>query len=80
MSASYDKLARRDIRSLLDLVDPKDILLVYGDSDTSPPADYISEIVEKNGLNCLIIKGGDHNIGKTHAEEISSAITDFLSK
>ena len=80
LRASYDKIARRDIRPLLDLVDPKDILLVYGDSDTSTPADYISEIVEKNGLNCLIIKGGDHNIGKTHAEEVSSAIIDFLSK
>ena len=28
LRASYDKIARRDIRSLLDLVDPKDILLV----------------------------------------------------
>ncbi|KKT42490.1 MAG: hypothetical protein UW88_C0006G0008 [Candidatus Collierbacteria bacterium GW2011_GWD2_45_10] len=80
LRASYDKIARRDIRPLLELVDPKDILLVYGDSDTSTPADYISEIVEKNGLNCLIIKGGDHNIGETHPDEVSSAIINFLSK
>lgn len=77
---SYDKIARRDIRPQLEMVDPKDILLIYGDSDTSTPADYISEIVEKNNLNCLIIKGGDHNIGGTHPEEVSKAITDFLSK
>lgn len=76
---SYDKIARRDIRPQLEMVDPEDILLIYGDSDTSTPADYISEIVEKNNLNCLIIKGGDHNIGGTHPGEITSAIIDFLS-
>lgn len=80
LRASYDKIARRDIRPLLDSVDPKGILLVYGDSDTSTPADYISEITEKNNLNCLIIKGGDHNIGSTHPEEVSMVIIDFLSK
>jgi len=76
---SYDKIARRDIRPQLEMVDPKDILLIYGDSDTSTPADYISELAEKNNLNCLIIKGGDHNIGGTHSEEIETAIIDFLS-
>ncbi len=80
LRASYDKIARRDIRPLLGMVDPKDILLIYGDSDTSTPAVYVSEIVEKNNLNSLIIKGGDHNIGGTHAEGITSAIIDFLSK
>lgn len=80
LRASYDKIVRRDIRPLLDSVDHKDILLVYGNSDTSTPAVYISEIVEKNNLNCLIIKGGDHDIGGTHPEEVSKAIIDFLSK
>jgi len=78
LRTSYDKIARRDIRPLLDMVDPKKLFLIYGDSDTSTPADYISEIVEKKGLNCLIIKGGDHNIGKTHAEEVSQAIVNYL--
>lgn len=80
LRASYDKIVRRDIRPLLNSVDPKDILLIYGDSDISTPAIYISEIIEKNNLNCLIIKGGDHNIGGTHPEEITAAIIDFLSK
>lgn len=80
LRASYDKIARRDIRPLLDAVNPKDVLLIYGDSDTSTPADYISKIVRENNLNCIIIKGGNHNIGETNPEEISSAIIDFLSK
>ncbi len=80
LRASYDKIARRDIRPWLDSVDPKDTLLVYGDADTSTPADYISEIVEKNKLNCLIIKGGDHNIGGTQPKAVSKAIIDFLTK
>lgn len=80
LRASYDRIARRDIRPLLGMVDPKDILLIYGDSDTSTPADYVSEIVEKNNLNCLVIKGGDHNIGKTHPQIIAKTIIDFLSK
>ncbi len=80
LRASYDKIARRDIRPLLDEVDPQDILLVYGDSDTSTPAEYISEVVKKNDLNCITIAGGDHNIGGTHPELVSSAIIDFLSK
>jgi len=80
LRASYDKIARRDIRPLLEMVDPNDIFLIYGDSDTSTPADYVSEIVDKCNLNCLVINGGGHNIGETHPEEISSAIIDFLSK
>ncbi len=79
LRASYDKIARRDIRPLLEEVDPKDILLVYGDSDTSTPAEYISEVVDKNDLNCIIIAGGEHNIGSTHPEQVTSAIIDFLS-
>lgn len=80
LRASYDKIARRDIRSQLESVNPKEVLLIYGDSDTSTPADYILEIVKKNNLNCFIIKGGDHNIGGTHPREITSAIIDFLRK
>lgn len=80
LKASYDRIVRRDIRSMLEAVDPKDILLVYGDLDTSTPVEYISELVNKNQLNCAIVKGGDHNIGGTHPEEVSKAIIDFLSK
>ncbi|MFZ3069114.1 MAG: alpha/beta hydrolase [Microgenomates group bacterium] len=80
MRASYDKIARRDIRSQLEKVNPKEILLIYGDSDTSTPADYIYEIVEKNKLNCFIIKGGNHNIGDTHPEEIFSAVAAFIPR
>ena len=80
LRASYDKIARRDIRSQLEKVNPKEVLLIYGNSDTSTPADYISEIVEKNKLNCSIIKGGNHNIGDTHPEEIYSAVTAFIPR
>ncbi len=78
LRASYDKIARRDVRSLLGEVSPKDILLVYGDSDGSTPFSYVSELVDKRDLNCYVIAGGDHNIGQTHPDEISSAIIDFF--
>lgn len=77
---SYDKIVRRDLRSHLKIVNPKEILLIYGDSDTSTPSKYISEIVEKNNFKCHFIKGGNHNIGETHPKEIFSTITNFLNK
>lgn len=80
LRASYDKIVRRDIRLQLEKVNPKEVLLIYGDSDTSTPADYILEIVEKNKLNCSIIKGGNHNIGDTHPEEIFSVAVAFLTR
>lgn len=75
---SYDKIARRDIRSHLKKVNPKEILLIYGDSDISTPPKYISEIVKTKKINCRIICGGNHNIGETHPNEIFSAIANFL--
>ena len=77
---SYDKIVRRDTRSQLTKVLPEDMLLVFGNSDTSTPYDYVSSIVKRNKLNCTIIPGGDHNIGETHPRLVSSAIIRFLSK
>lgn len=80
LRASYDKISRADSRLLLGMVDSKDILLIYGDSDESTPAEYVTEMILEHNLNCLLIKGGGHNIGGTHPEDISSAVIDFLSK
>lgn len=79
LRASYDKIARRDTRPLLDKVDLKEILLIFGEQDTSTPVEYILEATEKNHPNCIIIKGGGHNIGGTHPKQVSSAIIEFLS-
>lgn len=78
LRASYDKIARRDARLLLEKVVSEEIILVYGDSDKSTPVQYISNLVNQNHLRGLIIKGGDHNIGSTHPEQILTAITNFL--
>ncbi len=77
---SYDKIARRDVRHLLTQVDSSEVLLVYGDSDESTPVDYVAEIVSGTELKCLVIPGGNHDIGEKYPEEISQAIIDFLSK
>lgn len=80
LRASYDRIARRDIRPMLERVDPKDSLLIYGDSDTATPANYITELVNKKGLKCFLVKGGNHNIGEIHPKEITKVIMDFLSR
>lgn len=80
LRASYDKIARRDIRPLLEMINPRDILLIYGDSDSSTPVDYVTEYVNKNNLNFVVIEGGGHNIGGTNPNEVSKAIIEFVSK
>lgn len=80
LRASYDKIARRDLRPMLGTVAPSELLLVYGDADKSTPAEYITKIVEQHHLNCMIIPGGDHNIGETHPDKIAAAIVSFISK
>lgn len=49
LRASYDNIARRDARSLLELVNTNEVLLIYGDSDGSTPMHYVLKIIsEKN--------------------------------
>jgi len=61
-------------------VDPKDVLLIYGDSDKSTPVECVVEMISKYNLNCLFVKGGGHNIGGTHPVSIVSAVVDCQIK
>lgn len=80
LRTSYDLIVRHDARSLLQRVDSKEILLIYGENDQSTPVEYIEDLVKKQGINCLVIKNGGHQIGSTHPQQISKAIDEFLSE
>lgn len=77
LKASYDKIARRDLRPLLTQVKPEEVLLIFGDSDTSTPSTYLKNYTNKD--NIKIIKNGDHEIGVTHPREITNQINTFLN-
>lgn len=75
---SYDLIVRQNTLSLLEKIDPMQLLLVYGDSDVSTPWTMVERKVKDFGINYHLIPGGTHNIGKTHPEEIVKLINNFL--
>lgn len=76
LRASYDKIARRDLRPLLSKINPKEILLIFGNSDTATPHTYIKGFGKEKSV--CIIKNGDHEIGATHPQEIFKLINNFV--
>ena len=74
---SYDRIVRRDTSRLLDKVEPSEILLIYGVKDTATPWNLVKEKIVKRGLDYILIPGGDHNIGQTHARRIVEGIERF---
>lgn len=78
--ASYNTIVRRDLRPLLDQVDPGGIFLIYGEKDRDTPWEQVREMVETAGLPHHIIADGEHNIGQTSPFEIVEHIDRFLEQ
>jgi pimeloyl-ACP methyl ester carboxylesterase len=57
-------------------------LVIHGDSDRIVPLSAAGERTAKlvKGAQLHVIKGGPHNVAWTHAEEVNSAIANFLGK
>ncbi len=72
---TYNCVVRRDLRYLLDEVDPSGIFLIYGEKDTDTPWDLVKEDVERNSIGYHVIGSGAHNIGQTHPVEILEQIS-----
>ncbi len=80
LQSSYDKVVREDLRPLLKVVNPKELLLVYGQFDNSTPVSLVTKQVKEHNLNLKIIKNGDHEIGQTHPKQVFSIISNFIKK
>jgi non-heme chloroperoxidase len=57
-------------------------LVIHGDADRILPISASGERTAKliHGAEYVVIKDGPHNIGWTHADEINSALRQFLAK
>jgi non-heme chloroperoxidase len=57
-------------------------LVIQGDSDRIVPFFASGQRTAKliNGAELVVIKDGPHNIAWTHADEVNSALLDFLAK
>ena len=57
-------------------------LVIHGDADRIVPISAAGHRTAKliNGAELVVIKDGPHNIGWTHADEVNSALTNFLAK
>lgn len=57
-------------------------LVIHGDADRIVPFSAAGQRTAKliSGAELIVIKGGPHNIAWTHAEEVNSALLNFLAK
>ena len=57
-------------------------LVIHGDSDRIVPISAAGQRTAKliNGAELVVIKDGPHNIAWTHADEVNSALVNFLAK
>lgn len=57
-------------------------LVIHGDSDRIVPITAAGYRTAKmvNGAELVVVKDGPHNIAWTHAEEVNSALVNFLAK
>ena len=74
---SYDHIVRRDISPDLKRIPSEEVLLIYGVKDSSTPWKNVEELVEKTGINYVLVDGG-HNIGETNAKGVFTEIIRFL--
>jgi non-heme chloroperoxidase len=57
-------------------------LVIHGDADRIVPFSSAGQRTAKliNGAELVVIKDGPHNVAWTHADEVNSALTQFLAK
>jgi pimeloyl-ACP methyl ester carboxylesterase len=57
-------------------------LVIHGDSDRIVPFSAAGQRTAKliNGAELVVIEGGPHNVAWTHADEVNSALLNFLAK
>jgi non-heme chloroperoxidase len=57
-------------------------LVIHGDADRIVPISAAGQRTAKliNGAELVVIKDGPHNIAWTHADEVNSALVNFLAK
>src|ERR1700756_1319244 len=57
-------------------------LVIHGDADRIVPFSASGSRTAKliNGAELVVIKDGPHNVAWTHADEVNSALTNFLAK
>ncbi len=78
LRSTYDTIVRRDLRPLLDQIDPSGVFLIYGLRDVETPWNLVKDEVEQAGINYHLISDGGHKIGITHPREIIQVINDYL--
>ena len=57
-------------------------LVIHGDADRIVPFSAAGQRTAKliHGAELVVIKDGPHNVAWTHADEVNSALTNFLAK
>jgi len=77
---TYNIIVRRDLRYLLDKINPNELLLIYGENDTDTSWKLVEKIAIKNSIGHHIIQNGQHNIGQTNPIEIIKQIDGFITQ
>ncbi len=79
---SYDKIAREDIRPMLDKNTQTDVnlIFIYGKNDSATPFEYLKNIQKKSNFHFHLIEKGGHSIGQTHPQEIVSIINNYTNE
>lgn len=81
LKKTYLKIVKQDLSDKLILLDPKDVLIIFGSNDTATPANNLLDRLENQSkqYNIQIIDGGGHDIANTHYNEIVTLILKFAN-
>lgn len=76
---SYQSIVRVDLLDNLEKIDPKLVNVIYGKDDEMVKPNYVVANVSSKYKKCFhLIKGGKHDIGNTHVDEIMQIINNVI--
>lgn len=78
LRATYDSIVREDLAPLIERVDVGDVLFIFGDRDEETPWSMVRQDVVRCGHKYCLIAGGGHSLLRSHPDDVTSAIVDFL--
>jgi len=79
LRATYDKIAREDLTTLIDEVPPGEVLFIFGDADTETPWELVKDKIQNRRHNYKIIEGAGHSVFRTHSALVAEAIVNFYN-
>ncbi|MBR3198504.1 MAG: alpha/beta hydrolase [Bacilli bacterium] len=79
LKGTYQNIVRVELLDKLKEIEPKNLIIIYGEDDTMVNPKYVIDNIPKElKENVYTIKNGGHNIAKTHPKEIIDILKEKI--